>query len=967
MVIAPFLRGSRERSAQMRFASGLQELGHTDLAALVWYTLLQEDLSQLHVRRPLVSCLRELGLDDFLVTPGLPEPSFDTFDRKARGRDVRLSPEAWRTVLVRYQEQCLRLMASGREEAAFRIAREALSLAESQFGGIEAALAHNLIGVILDRGGRLREAEAHWRRALAILQGLVLPDHKELVVILNNLAANLVNQQRYPEARKLLRQALAVVRDKNTHVAILISASRIQLRLGDIAEAHALTQEATVLSTDPDKIDQQSSFELETLQADVAFARGQTAVAIEHLEALLKRQVAVLGTDSREAAITLNNLSRLYEELEQPKRAEELLEESLAMRRRILGEEHPDTATVYNNLGLLHARQGRLASARRSLSSALTIRQAKLPVEHPYQAVTLQNLAEVEEALGHHEQAFEHLRQAFICDSALLSRMASGRTDSERSMLIGEASYRSSALVMLVMRYLADRPAAVRTAVACIVARKGFLDGDADKEAVARHEPVYRSYVTRLTSLVLGGPRNLSTLEYAEEVENLRQRLRAIEADRGLGEVHIPDAESVLDKLSARLGDRLLLEFIRLEPPAGPAHKESVAHYVVALISADRVHLVDLGPATKIDKLISRFRIEIIDAGTWIGRNEHAAEARLSLISRAIYQLLLSPLNELLHGVQRIVLAPDSYLHLLPFGALVNHQGRYVIEDFEIAYLGAAHELLREARPPAGGDICLFADPDFAVAPTHPIKEPQRAPHTRLSHQLATTRWRPLPGTRREADAICEAWSDENVRVFIDDQATERNLKELSSPRILHIATHGYFLDDNSLLALPNGEDSPYELNVPAMLRSGMVLAGANTIAERPVSGETDKGLISALEISTLDLRATELVVLSACETGVGEPLRGQGVLGLRRAFQQAGAQQLVCTLWKVPDEPSADLLRRFYGYLCRGLEPARALHIASLESLLARRNAGHASHPLFWAAFIAVGSPRTLSVHRSS
>jgi CHAT domain-containing protein len=193
--------------------------------------------------------------------------------------------------------------------------------------------------------------------------------------------------------------------------------------------------------------------------------------------------------------------------------------------------------------------------------------------------------------------------------------------------------------------------------------------------------------------------------------------------------------------------------------------------------------------------------------------------------------------------------------------------------------------------------------------------------------------------------------------VFIGAEASEDNLYRLERqrPRWLHIATHGFFDEAASLvLRAPTGAVSQIPTGNP-LLRSGLAFAGANQRRLQPSPGDRGDGIVTALDISTtLDLRSTELVVLSACETGVGEVRAGEGVFGLSRSFQAAGAQTVVMSLWQVQDRATERLMTRFYEGLRDGMGKSEALRAAAL-SVKAQEGT---SHPYFWGAFVVAGNP---------
>jgi CHAT domain-containing protein len=253
-----------------------------------------------------------------------------------------------------------------------------------------------------------------------------------------------------------------------------------------------------------------------------------------------------------------------------------------------------------------------------------------------------------------------------------------------------------------------------------------------------------------------------------------------------------------------------------------------------------------------------------------------------------------------------------------------------------------------------------------ANASTSPLPEGE-GPGVRAADQrsgdITDLRFGPLPGTQLEVEAIAPRLT--NPILLTEANATENALKQVQAPSILHIATHGFFLEDvefvppidsrgefNIVSAAPGSlvppTNRPTSTENP-LLRSGLALAGFNT---RDSAGED--GVLTALEAVGLDLRGTRLVVLSACETGVGAVANGEGVYGLRRAFVMAGAESLLMSLWKVDDQGTAELMERYYGQLLDGEGRSEALRQVQLAFL---QNGGVQQHPYYWASFMFSGN----------
>jgi len=251
----------------------------------------------------------------------------------------------------------------------------------------------------------------------------------------------------------------------------------------------------------------------------------------------------------------------------------------------------------------------------------------------------------------------------------------------------------------------------------------------------------------------------------------------------------------------------------------------------------------------------------------------------------------------------------------------------------------------------------VAADPDFDLSGRG--ADDGDLPRTRELDRSGLSFGR-LPGTHDEGLHIATLLG---VEPWLENAVLERPLKASRSPRVLHLSTHGFFLPDREPEDGAAGSRSGSgRLRGSAManplLRSGLALAGANTwLGEGSPPADAEDGILTAEDVTGLDLLATELVVLSACETGLGEVRRGEGVFGLRRAFALAGARTLVMSLWKVPDRQTQELMEDMYGRLRSGTPRAEALREAQLAM------SEQYPHPFFWGAFICQGEPGPLAI----
>jgi CHAT domain-containing protein len=322
------------------------------------------------------------------------------------------------------------------------------------------------------------------------------------------------------------------------------------------------------------------------------------------------------------------------------------------------------------------------------------------------------------------------------------------------------------------------------------------------------------------------------------------------------------------------------------------------------------------------------------------------------------------------------VIAPDGELALLPFEALRLDDGKYLVEHYAVRYVSTGRDLMPRPQPKERPTAAVvLADPDYDVQgePGAFATGGSRPPGASASDSPGW-RFASLPGFVREADAVTKLLQgrpDWTTRSLRRAAATEEALVAQKRPQLLYCITHGFFLRDRERTLAGGGlrklevvdTGLPFPRPDPALdprLRGGLALAGANQWQKRSAKGLSD-GLLTALEVEELDLWGTELVVLSACETGRGEVQVGEGVLGLRRAFQLAGAQTVLASLWMVPDTETERLMTDCLKRWLDGAPPATALRQAQLQIIRQLRqsaNANRQAPPLYWAGFICHGQP---------
>ena len=352
------------------------------------------------------------------------------------------------------------------------------------------------------------------------------------------------------------------------------------------------------------------------------------------------------------------------------------------------------------------------------------------------------------------------------------------------------------------------------------------------------------------------------------------------------------------------------------------------------------------------------------------------------------YYAFWKPLESALAGAHRIYLAPDGLLNQVAMGVVVDNEGRLLNARYDLRTVNSTKDLLREHRAERNKDAVLIGNPKFLMSEEEgraalrglhqagevPLsKATNPAPSGPQSRDMREERGTcdpppppggiicPLPGTAIEIAAVSRLLKKKKwlVSTYHDETALEEVIKAVEHPRLLHVATHGFFVADqkNTLQSGVMREESPANGMEDPMLRSGLLLAGADWAYEdEPAPKDIDDGVLTAYEASTLDLHGTELVVLSACKTGLGEQQNGEGVFGLRRALQEAGADAVLMSMWSVPDRETQELMTKFYVNWLSGMEKHEALHKAQQKERRTVRKRYGKDVPYYWGAFVLVG-----------
>ena len=387
----------------------------------------------------------------------------------------------------------------------------------------------------------------------------------------------------------------------------------------------------------------------------------------------------------------------------------------------------------------------------------------------------------------------------------------------------------------------------------------------------------------------------------------------------GLGRARRALSVTVQQVQSALPKEAALIELLRYSHYLGK-DKYEPRYGAIVIGAKGEPGWVPLGGAADIEKNVALYQKSVR------GKTD---EATLSMILKKLQDQLWVPMEKALPaGTTTVIVSPDAELSFVSFATLLTPDDRFVGEKYSIHYVASGRDLLRETKPAAGSKttMLVFANPDFGGIAAGPRNGQTNTVALRSveMRDLERISLPSLPGTEKESVKLETRAKKSGWRpqTYLGAKATEAELRKVNSPRILHLATHGFFLPEIDLGSPPNGlsraaADIPKGKLVNPMHRSGLAVAGAQTTLQAWGRGEVppteNDGIVTAEEVGGLRLDGTWLVALSACDTGGGEARTGEGVMGLRRGFVQAGGQNLLMTLWPISDETTVQIMLDFY------------------------------------------------------
>ncbi|MBK6765081.1 MAG: CHAT domain-containing protein [bacterium] len=875
-------------------------------------------------------------------------------------------------------------MSLGNFTDADRLYREALRTNECTIGPDHPDCAFALTGIAMasERLGRYSEAATRYMEAVDLRHRMLGPDHPDVAQTKLNLAVFLMNQGNNTQALRYAREACDAYRissgpDHPAFASALNNLAIIYQEMGRFDESLPILEEAERIDSAAGVVAIADRIAVNSNIANVALWKGDLNEAERRYRACL-RIAEDHETESEETyAICLANLGILLRNNGRCAEADSLYRRALELMEVYYEPDQLECTKLRTLIAETIICRGLCAEAANELATVQRDLKNTVGSQHPDYAIAVSLLACAQEQCGEYGVAVENARAAWRIRvkmlNDLLPVLAEKNALDYSEEFLSESSNLLSVLINCrehgvdVESYLSEVTISSKGRVTeGLLRRRSERATSTDPTVQALHDSLNMTRTEMSNHYVWGADDDSESFDLQlATLTTLKRRLEQDLAEKlGTSDYSTVDTLDV-EMIAKALPERtVLIDYVRYDHRT--VGLETEPRYLALLVSRSETAVFELGAAASIDTMVQSYRRHMnrdlgLDFGEFIG------------LARRLHTALWKPFADRCDAAELVIVAPDAALHFVSFGSLVDDYGRYLIEKYPLRYCGTARELLNMEREPTqtGTGLLAVGDVDYDFIDTREQVDVaaseqligdavwdfslSRGPVMSCDHGTRLFAV-PLHATRDEVMAVAGFWSktiQEPVTVLLKTEATESSFKDnCVGKRVLHLATHGFTFANSCARTV-----KPRTLNrtpVNPLLLSGLLLAGCNQALANKDSSQQEDGVLTAEEIAGLDLRGTELVVLSACESGLGEIQPSEGLFGPTRAFRMAGAQNVVSALWRVDDLTTALMMQEIMEREDAPIE--NALREAMLGIIDSLRADGRGDHPYYWAGFTICG-----------
>ena len=863
---------------------------------------------------------------------------------------------------------------------------QSLQITEQMVGNQHPDYAHDLnnLAALYDSMGNYSESIRLYLKSIDIHKTQLQVSFKIYATTVNNLAVAYSKIGDYRKEERLLHESLMLHKDhfgpQHPDYALALSNSaKLHIDLGNYEVAKNELEIAKNIylkalgGNHPD-------YAMTLALLAILYYSSWNFVEAEKLniEALNLLESGI-GIDTNEYSTVLNNIALVYLALSDYERAKIKITESIEISRRLLGKDHPDLNKPLLNLALILTKLGDFKEAEEIFTStAQRIKQIFGETHTDYLAALIQ-FCELKIACQEYSEASSIILSALEIKQKQARNTFAVLSQFEKYTFVKKDDGVYD--IAIALQNLDPHNSSIRL-YENILFRKGLvLNSTMNVKhffSASNHDDLknlYEEWQNRLIALNRFQNMTIQQREIVksdiqrleEEAEELDKRINQISSELS-GFLILPDYNwcTIRDTLKQ---DEIILDFVKYQNFSEVSVKKYRYGVFITRQEYDTPYFLDLIDGELFEsELLSRYFDNLLTIENKYFEGKFSgliSDRKKSPDYSGIYEGFIAPLLSRLENIKKLYLILDGEMHRINFNTIQNPDtGRYLIEDFEITQILSPHALtLVKSLKPHKRTAVLFGYPNFdsSLEMVTDINIPGKFDSSEtltlpnIKENVAIN-YPPLPGTLEEVELLEELLHINNweVESFIQDDANETNLKKVKSPTLLLVATHGYFdlkgetdikLNDTVIYETKKAFNDP-------MLKSGLLLAGANNFLSAKDQARmffAENGIFTAHEATMLDLFETDIVILSACDSGTGEIKRGEGVFGLQRGFFSAGAKSVLMSLWKVDDNSTKELMGRFVKKYAKGIGKQTALRETQLE--LMKQN----PHPHYWGSFVLV------------
>lgn len=801
----------------------------------------------------------------------------------------------------------------------------------------------NNLSNCLQKTNKLREAEQILLETLEIKKQLFGTEDSSYAISLNNLGKIYIELADYEKAEQINLQALEIKRKQlpENHPSIartLVNLTAIYQKLGDYNKALECIREATNIFISTLGENNAETIEAKLLLSRLLYKTNNTNEALKILQSIKLEQRNEQSNADYASMLFLTGI--IYWENGDSKKAEELMLKAMSII-----EDNPPLqlyVDILNALGVVYHSQNKFDLAYKYLIQALKIREQYFDENHPDYTSTLHNFAGVLNSLGQYEKAEQYYKKVFSQYITQIKRYFPFLSEKEKAQFYYYLRNRFNIFNFFVLQRLQDNPSLVGDMYNYQIATKGILLSNSIKirqtilesnnPEIIRKYNRWQDLMNQLSYLY-----TLSTFELKQQeknIKNIEAEVNSIEKElskfSNLFEKEYTKKEYTWKDIQKTLKpDEACIEIIRISTNKGENDTTIYAFLILTAETKNQPEIVVLYNGEQLEKLYIR---------GYRNRIYHQIEDDSS------YHYFWQKVDQKIKDKKTIYISQDGIYFQINLNTLKNPDGKYLIQEKNFIVVTNTKELLEtKPKPKTSNTIALIGNPNFNLNTQQSSNIKKKIP--------------PLPWTLVEIENIQNQFSLFNWQstVLKNQDASEKRIKELSQFKFIHIATHGFFEEDTKIKFDPLQIDfkSAKKVENP-LFKSYLLLAGAeNTLnAIDKIENPNDDGVLTAFEVMSLNLENCELVVLSACETGLGVIQNGEGVYGLQRAFRIAGVKSIIMSLWEVDDKYTQMLMNELYANYLQGKSIREALKLAQLKIL----ENPESSEPYYWGAFVLIG-----------